>query len=140
MTIPRLRMFAGPNGSGKSTLKGVVPANLLGVYLNPDEIQIDIARRGFLDCQDYQVATTGSDIISFFSASTLLRQADLAATPALRAAKLQAAEARLLAAQAVLPIYFYSSKHLVRPELRGFEANALDHHPSRFLSIAGIGR
>ena len=77
MTIPRLRMFAGPNGSGKSTLKGVVPTNLLGVYLNPDEIQIDIARRGFLDCQDYQVATTGPDIISFFSASTLLRQADL---------------------------------------------------------------
>jgi ABC-type uncharacterized transport system ATPase subunit len=33
VSISRLRMFAGPNGSGKSTLKGVVPTNLLGVYL-----------------------------------------------------------------------------------------------------------
>lgn len=36
--VPRLRMFAGPNGSGKSTIKSMVPAKLLGVYLNPDEI------------------------------------------------------------------------------------------------------
>ena len=43
MSVPRLRMFAGPNGSGKSTIKSVVPAGLLGVYLNPDEIQKDIA-------------------------------------------------------------------------------------------------
>ncbi len=77
MTIPRLRMFAGPNGSGKSTLKGVVPPSLLGVYLNPDEIQSDIARRGYLDCQAYQVVTTRPEILSFLSASALLRQADL---------------------------------------------------------------
>lgn len=32
-------MFAGPNGSGKSTLKSVLPPELLGVYLNPDEIE-----------------------------------------------------------------------------------------------------
>ena len=43
---PRLRMFAGPNGSGKSTIKGMVPPELLGVYLNPDEIEKDIADRG----------------------------------------------------------------------------------------------
>jgi oligopeptide transport system substrate-binding protein len=67
----------------------------------------------------------------------LLRAADLAPTPAVRAAKLQQAEARLLAEHAVLPIYFYASHHLVRPEVLGFEANALDHHPSRFLSLAG---
>jgi predicted ABC-type ATPase len=32
-------MFAGPNGSGKSTLKTYLPQQLLGVYLNPDEIE-----------------------------------------------------------------------------------------------------
>ena len=48
-------------------------------------------------------------------------------------------EARLLAAHAIVPIYFYTSKHLVRPEVRGFEANPLDRHPSRFLSWAAKG-
>ena len=52
MSVPRLRMFAGPNGSGKSTIKSVVPERLLGVYLNPDEIQKDIEDRGFLNVQD----------------------------------------------------------------------------------------
>ncbi len=32
-------MFAGPNGSGKSELKKYLPNSLLGVYLNPDEIE-----------------------------------------------------------------------------------------------------
>jgi predicted ABC-type ATPase len=33
-------MFAGPNGSGKSTLKSYLPLALLGVYLNPDEMEL----------------------------------------------------------------------------------------------------
>lgn len=57
MTLPRLRMFAGPNGSGKSTIKNVVPPALLGVFLNPDEIEKDIAQFGFLDVRDYGVET-----------------------------------------------------------------------------------
>ena len=36
---PRLRMFAGPNGSGKSTFKSVIGSELLGIYINPDEIE-----------------------------------------------------------------------------------------------------
>lgn len=35
-------MFAGPNGSGKSTLKTVLPPALLGVYINPDEIEQEL--------------------------------------------------------------------------------------------------
>lgn len=35
---PRLRIFAGPNGSGKSTIKDVIRKELLGIYINPDEI------------------------------------------------------------------------------------------------------
>lgn len=41
-------MFAGPNGSGKSTLKSVLIPELLGVYLNPDEIEATIKRTGTL--------------------------------------------------------------------------------------------
>lgn len=75
--IPRLRMFAGPNGSGKSTIKSVLRPELLGVYVNPDEIERDIRRFGFLDLAVYGVETTREEILSFFSASTLLAKADL---------------------------------------------------------------
>jgi oligopeptide transport system substrate-binding protein len=47
-----------------------------------------------------------------------------------------AAEARLLEAFPIVPLYFYTSKHLVSPRLRGFEPNPLDRHPSRFLRFA----
>jgi predicted ABC-type ATPase len=70
-------MFAGPNGSGKSTIKAMVPQKLLGVYLNPDEIQKDIEERGFLNVQDYGVETTREEILSFFADSTLLQKAGL---------------------------------------------------------------
>jgi len=42
MNTPRLRMFAGPNGSGKSTLNTIISKELLGVYINPDEIEKEI--------------------------------------------------------------------------------------------------
>ncbi len=77
MSVPRLRMFAGPNGSGKSTIKSVVPAGLLGVYLNPDEIQKDIEDRGFLNVRDYGVETTEEEILPFFKNSSLLQKAEL---------------------------------------------------------------
>jgi predicted ABC-type ATPase len=41
-TTPRLRMFAGPNGSGKTTIKSVLNRKLLGIYINPDEIEAEI--------------------------------------------------------------------------------------------------
>jgi len=67
--------------------------------------------------------------------NALLHAADAAPTLVARNQKLREAEARLLNLQAVIPIYFYTSKHLLRPEVAGFEANPLDHHPSRFLSL-----
>ena len=77
MSVPRLRMFAGPNGSGKSTIKSVVPAELLGVYLNPDDIERDIAKRGFLDLNHYGVESTRNEILEFFQRSSLLKKAGL---------------------------------------------------------------
>ena len=69
---PRLRMFAGPNGSGKSTLKSVLPKVLLGIYLNPDEIEQEIRQRGFLDINQYGVKTTEAEVIGFFNGSDFL--------------------------------------------------------------------
>lgn len=44
LEIPRMRMFAGPNGSGKSTIKEVISEELLGIYVNPDEIEKEIIK------------------------------------------------------------------------------------------------
>lgn len=46
------------------------------------------------------------------------------------------AEARLLDARAVLPLYFYTSKHLVAARVAGFEANPLDRHASRWMRVS----
>lgn len=73
--IPRLRMFAGPNGSGKSTFKTMIRQELLGIYINPDEIEKEITRRGFLDLDAYQVTTAKQEILDFFNQSTLLEKA-----------------------------------------------------------------
>lgn len=70
-------MFAGPNGSGKSTIKAMVPPGLLGVYINPDEMQKDMAERGFLNMRDYGLSTTAADILDFFKRSTLLEKAGM---------------------------------------------------------------
>ncbi len=70
-------MFAGPNGSGKSTIKGVVPESLLGVYLNPDEMQKEVEQCGFLTLQNYAVETSTEEILAFFAHSKLLQRSNL---------------------------------------------------------------
>ena len=69
-----------------------------------------------------------------------LARADAARSEAARNAWLHAAETRLLAHDAVIPLYFYTSKHLVDPRVRGFQGNALDRHASRWLSLDGPTR
>jgi len=65
-------MFAGPNGSGKSTLKSVLPEVLLGVYLNPDEIEQEIRQQGFLDVNQYGVKPDEAEVMGFFKGSDFL--------------------------------------------------------------------
>jgi len=48
---------------------------------------------------------------------------------------LEEAERVLLADHPVVPLYFYVSKHLVRPEVRGWDDNVLDYHYSQHLSL-----
>ncbi|MFZ5636495.1 MAG: peptide ABC transporter substrate-binding protein [Pseudomonadota bacterium] len=65
----------------------------------------------------------------------LFAKADAARSETARNAWLRAAETRLLHAHAVIPLYFYTSKHLVAPQVEGFRANPLDRHPSRWLRL-----
>jgi peptide/nickel transport system substrate-binding protein/oligopeptide transport system substrate-binding protein len=55
------------------------------------------------------------------------------ADPAARTRLLQAAEDRLLRAAPILPIYHYVSRSLVAPDVRGWQDNAMNVHPSRLL-------
>lgn len=70
-------MFAGPNGSGKSTLKSVLLPELLGVYLNPDEIEALIKRNAGLQITDYRVTTSADEILAFFHHARLLLENNL---------------------------------------------------------------
>ena len=79
---PRLRMFAGPNGSGKSTFKSVIGHELLGIYINPDEIEKGVTETGFLDLKTYEVETTAKEISAFFTQSSFLATVGLAKTAA----------------------------------------------------------
>lgn len=73
----RLRMFAGPNGSGKSTFKSIIRHELLGIFINPDDIEKEIRDFDFLDVEGYGVQTTKEEILDFFIKSQLLKTADL---------------------------------------------------------------
>jgi len=77
MNTPRLRLFAGPNGSGKSTLNNVISKELLGVYINPDDIEKEINKFDFLDMFNYGIETNEQDVISFFENHPLLAKANL---------------------------------------------------------------
>ena len=52
-----------------------------------------------------------------------------------RLAMLRRVEERLLDQQVIIPLYFYVSRHLVNPQVRGFEDNVMDIHLSRWLSL-----
>lgn len=78
---PRLRLFAGPNGSGKSSMKTLLAADLLGVYLNADDVEaalrrdraLDFAQFGLLAGRDFAAET----LFGHLNASPLLQRAGL---------------------------------------------------------------
>jgi len=59
----------------------------------------------------------------------LLFTAARTADPAARAAQLQQAEALMLAAAPVIPIYYNTHVFLLQPSVKGWNSTLLDHHP-----------
>jgi oligopeptide transport system substrate-binding protein len=69
----------------------------------------------------------------------LMRRAGEQIDPKRRRLYLEEAERILLTDHPVIPLYFYVSKHLVSPEVRGWGDNVLDYHYSQHLSLAPAG-
>jgi oligopeptide transport system substrate-binding protein len=67
---------------------------------------------------------------------SLMQRAAAQIDPKARRLHLEEAERVLLSDHPVIPLYFYVSKHLVSPEVRGWADNVLDYHYSRHLSLA----
>ena len=61
----KLVMLVGPNGSGKSTFKSIIRPELLGVFINPDEIEQEIQNYDFLDLRKYRIDTTEKEILEY---------------------------------------------------------------------------
>ena len=72
LTKPRLRMFAGPNGSGKSTMRSVIKPELLGAYVNPDDMEAEMKETNWLDLRQFEIETTKEELLAFYNQSTLL--------------------------------------------------------------------
>ena len=79
MKTPRLRIFAGPNGSGKSTLNTIINPALLGIYINPDEIEKQIILHKYFDFESFSIQTTPTEMTGFLMNSILLKKAGLVA-------------------------------------------------------------
>lgn len=66
----------------------------------------------------------------------LLDEAAREADAGRRRASLEAAERLMLDEAPILPIYYYASKHLVKPRVLGWQDNILDYHYSKDLRLA----
>jgi predicted ABC-type ATPase len=73
----RVRMFAGPNGSGKSLLKLKIAPELIYTYINPDEMEVGIREKGYLDLNAFQLSVSEEEVLAFFSGSSFLQSAGL---------------------------------------------------------------
>ena len=65
----------------------------------------------------------------------LLERAAAEADAGRRMDLLRQAEAQLLEDLPVLPIYFYTSRRLVKPHVRGWEGNIMDVHLTRYMDL-----
>ena len=64
--VPRLRLFAGPNGSGKSTLKQRLPAQWLGHYLNPDDLERELRQVPLLNVARFNLPVPDAEAVTAF--------------------------------------------------------------------------
>lgn len=76
----KIRVFAGPNGSGKSTLFTSIAEKFnVGYFVNSDEIEKEIASKGFINLETYGLNLTEEDLEIFKQendAVTLIQKAE----------------------------------------------------------------
>ena len=68
----------------------------------------------------------------------LLFEADRSPDPEARRKTLGRAEALLLDAAPVIPIYYYTHVFLIQASVRGWYPNLLDHHPYKYVSLGAF--
>ena len=104
----------------------------------------EVFRGGWIG--DYDDASAFANILRSFDSQNnevyanpdydaLLAQAQQEPDPARRRAGLEQAERMMLDDSPILPIFYYESKHLVKPYVAGWHDNLLDVHYSKDLSL-----
>lgn len=116
-----------------------------GVYLDAThKLDYAVARAGWV--ADYPDPNTFLDMFMTGNENNqtgwgnprydaLIREAAEEADPQRRMTLFAAAEAILLDEAPILPIYFYVSKNLVHPRVRGFFSTVQDEHPLKLLRV-----
>jgi oligopeptide transport system substrate-binding protein len=110
-----------------------------------DRSRWDVVRLGWT--ADYDDASNFLDIFRQYSTNNdtgysspsfdgLLNEAAQQSDPLRRSQILETAERKMLADYPVLPLYYYVSKRLVKPYIRGAQVNSLNRLPSKSLRFA----
>ncbi len=116
------------------------------VYLQTRKFpgQWDMIRMGWIGGWDdpnsfLEVMLTGSDFndagFSDPEYDRMVAEANRMTDPAVRALALAAAEMRMLDQYPIIPLFYYATNRLVRPEVAGYRINILDRDPSAFYAL-----
>jgi oligopeptide transport system substrate-binding protein len=116
------------------------------VYLNSrNQKQFQVVRSGWIG--DYNDAYT---FLSLFKSDVgdmnpaayksaeydrLVHEAETQTDASRREQAMEQAERVLLSDMPIIPVYHYTTQHLVSPRLEGWQDNVMDVHPSRFLRL-----
>jgi oligopeptide transport system substrate-binding protein len=115
------------------------------VYLNSrTQRQFQLIRAGwigdfndasnFLDLFRSDVGTMNPSVWKNSDFDALMQQAEKESDTKKRADYMQQAERILLADMPLIPIYYYTTQHLLSSKIKGWKDNVMDIHPSRYLS------
>jgi predicted ABC-type ATPase len=74
--VKKLRIIAGPNGSGKSTIVEIITNNQihLGIYINADEINVELNSLQYLDFSKYRLTLDILDLSNSLNAGSFYSQ------------------------------------------------------------------
>ena len=118
------------------------------VYLDSvDQMDFQMARRGWIgdyvdpnNFLDLFICGGGNNNTGFCDArydDLVLRQAPRATTRAERLALFEEAETLLMEQMPIIPVYTYTSNHLIHPSVRGIPPNLMDFVNYRYVSLDG---